>query len=120
MNAYSKAFMAHMRGDDTENAYAKVFGTRVIGGIGDGGLDVPTGDSDVPFVQIKSSVKGLQAFLAESLRRKQFIPVCVGEPGAKDEMLRHLRQYGAWIGSDIQDRLKVSTAVCQIRSLCAA
>ena len=53
MNTYSLAFMAHMRGEDTENAYAKVFGTQVIGGIGDGGLDVPTGDSDVPFVQIR-------------------------------------------------------------------
>lgn len=120
MNTYSSAFMAHMRGEDTENAYAKVFGTRVIGGIGDGGLDVPTGDSNVPFVQIKSSVKGLQAFLAESLRRKQFIPVCVGEPGAREEMLRHLQQYGAWIGSDIQDRLKTLTAVAQVRTLCTA
>lgn len=120
MNAYSSAFMARMTGDDTEGAYAKAFGTRVIGGIGDGGLDIPTGDNDVPFVQIKSSVKGLQAFLAESLRRRQFIPVCVGEPGAKEEMLRHLKLYGAWIGSDIRDRLKITTAVCQIRSLCTA
>lgn len=120
MNAYNSAFMARMTGDDTEGAYAKVFGTRVIGGVGDGGLDVPTGDSDVPFVQIKSSVKGLQAFLAESLRRKQFIPVCVGEPGAKEEMLRQLKEYDAWIGSDIQDRLKITTAVSQVRNLCAA
>lgn len=120
MNAYSNSFTSRMTGDDTENAYAKVFGTRVIGGIGDGGLDVSTGDSDVPFVQIKSSVKGLQAFLAESLRRKQFIPVCVGEPGAREEMLWQLKQHGAWIGSDIRDRMKITTAVCQIRSLCAA
>ena len=120
MNAYSVAFMSRMTGDDTESAYAKAFGSRVIGGIGDGGLDVSTGDSDVPFVQIKSSVKGLQAFLAESLRRRQFIPVCVGEPGARDEMIRHLKEYGAWIGSDIQNRMRIATAVCRIRSLCAA
>jgi hypothetical protein len=120
MNTYSNAFMSRMTGDDTENAYANVFGTKVMGGIGDGGLDVSTGDSSVPFVQIKSSIKGLQTFLAESLRRKHFIPVCVGEPGAKEEMLRHLKVYGAWIGSDIQDRMRVSTAVCQVRNLCTA
>ncbi len=120
MNTYSNAFMGRMIGNDTENAYAKAFGSRVTGGIGDGGLDVPTGDSDVPFIQVKSSVKGLQTFLAESLRRKQFIPVCVGEPGAKEEMLRQLKQHGAWIGSDIRDRLKVTTAVSQVRNLCAA
>ncbi len=88
------------RRETAENAYATAFKTRVIGGIKDCGLDIPTGDSSVPFVQVKSSVRGLVAFLAESLRRKQFIPVCVGEPGARDEMLRHLKTY-----ADMLDRL---------------
>ncbi len=119
MNTYSNAFRRQMVGADTENAYARAFGTRVIGGADDGGRDVPTGDNDIPFIQVKSSVGGLTAFLARSLRRKQFIPVCVGEPGARDEMLRHLKTYGTWIGSDIQDRWKISNAVQQVRYLCA-
>lgn len=120
MNNYSNAFRRQMVGDDTENAYAQAFGTRVIGGVDDGGLDVPTGDRDIPFIQVKSSVGGLTAFLARSLRRKQFIPVCVGEPGAREEMLQHLKEYGAWIGSDIQDRVKIFIAVQQVRYLCTA
>jgi len=118
-NAYSNLFMSHMLGADTEKAYAAAFGTRVIGSIGDGGRDVPTGVADVPFVQVKSSVKGLRSFLVESLRRHKFIPICVGEPGAKDEMLAHLRQFGVWLGKDVQNRSSLQSAVAQVRAVCA-
>lgn len=117
-NTYSNLFVSHMVGSDTENAYANAFGTRVIGAVGDGGKDVPTGAGDVPFVQVKSSVGGLRSFLAESLRRKQFIPICVGEPGAKHEMLTHLRQFGVWLGKDVQNRSILQSAVAQVRALC--
>ena len=109
-----------MRGDDLEGAYARQFRGAVIGGIRDGGLDVLTGDSRVPYVQVKGSVKGLQSFLADSLRLKRFIPVCVGEPGKREEMLRQLLECGIWVGTDIPDRKKIVTAVSQVRYLCTA
>ncbi len=119
MNVY-KATVTQMLGDDTEHAYDALFGGRTVGGFGDSGLDILTGDNTIPFVQIKSSAFGLKAFLAESLRRKKFIPVCVGEPGPKKEVLRHLTEYGAWIGTDIPGRDKLKSAVAQVRSLCTA
>jgi len=119
-NSYSQAFFAQMKGEELEGAYAREFHGVVIGGIRDGGLDVLTGDSRVPYVQIKSSFKGLQAFLADSLRFKRFIPVCLGEPGKREEMIEHLLEYGIWIGSDISDREKIKRAVNQVRYLCTA
>ncbi|MEK7184710.1 MAG: hypothetical protein AAB683_01060 [Patescibacteria group bacterium] len=109
-----------MQGDDLENAYANVFKGVVVGGIRDGGLDVLTGDNNVPYVQIKSSLTGLQSFLADSLRLKRFIPICLGEPGKREEMLQSLLNFGVWIGSDIPNRKKITEAVSQVRYLCTA
>lgn len=119
MNTYSQMFASRLVGDDTENAYAKAFATCVVGGIGDNGRDVETGDSTVPYVQVKSSIFGLKTFLAESLKRHEFIPVCVGEPGAKEEMLTNLKAFGAWVGQDIQDRFDVMRKVAQVRNICS-
>ncbi len=120
MNSYSKAFISRMTGDDLEDSYAKRFRGAVIGGIRDGGLDVLTGDNRVPYVQVKSSVLGLKEFLAKSLQFKRFIPVCVGEPGEKEEMVKNLIENGVWVGSDIPERNKLIHAVSQVRYLCAA
>ncbi len=109
-----------MQGNELEGEYAKAFHGAVVGGVRDGGLDVLTGDNSVPYVQVKSSLTGLQAFLADSLRLKRFIPVCLGEPGKRTEMLEHLAQFGVWVGSDIPNREKVKTAVSQVKYLCTA
>jgi hypothetical protein len=116
--SYSQAFIAQLQGDDLESAYAKKFGGAVIGGIGDGGLDIRTNDNRVPYVQIKSSLKGLQDFLAKALRFKKFIPVCLGEPGDREEMYKHLLEFGVWVGSEIPGRQRILTAVSQIRHMC--
>ncbi len=119
-NSYSRAFFAAMQGNELEGAYAKAFNGAVVGGIRDGGLDVLTGDSQVPYIQVKSSFTGLQTFLADSLRLKRFIPVCLGEPGKREEMVRHLLDFGIWVGSDIPGREKIINAVAQVRYLCNA
>ncbi|MBI2096118.1 MAG: hypothetical protein HYT43_00570 [Candidatus Taylorbacteria bacterium] len=118
MNTYSQAFFSALQGRNLEEAYAELFGGTRLGGVKDGGLDVATGDSRVPYIQVKSSAGGLKDFLAESLRRRKFIPVCVGEPGAREEMLKALLEYGAWIGRDLANRSKVFEAVSQVRMLC--
>lgn len=120
LNSHSKAFFVGMQGNELEGAYAKQFGGAVVGGIRDGGLDILTGDSRVPYVQVKSSLRGLQTFLADSLRFKRFIPICLGEPGRREEMVTHLLRYGVWVGSDIPDREKIKNAVSQVRYLCTA
>jgi hypothetical protein len=120
MNTLVTAFIAQMQGDDLEGAYAQRFGGVITGGIGDCGKDVLTGDKRVPYVQVKSSVKGLQTFLADSLRFHRFIPVCIGEPGAKEEMIESLLKHGIWVGNDIPDRKRVTDAVRQVKYLCIA
>lgn len=117
MNAYAKQFAAVIQGADLDSAYAKAFGGVVVDGIRDGGRDVLTGDEKVPYVQVKGSKEGLMKFLADSLRFKRFIPVCVGEPGKKAEMLKSLLEHGIWIGSDIPNSQEIRSGVAAVRKM---
>ena len=103
-------------GQEFEEAYAKVFEGSIVGGFNDNGHDVAV--AGFGFVQVKASVKGLYSFLAESLKRKQFIPVCVGNPGRKNEMLLSLKEFGGWIGRDIPRRAEILLGIAKVRDLC--
>jgi len=103
-------------GDDFEQAYASVFKGAIVGGISDNGHDVAV--PGFGFVQVKASVKGLYSFLKESLRRRQFIPVCVGEPGTRVEMFKTLKEFGGWVGKEIPHRLEVLSGIAKVRDLC--
>jgi len=99
------------RGVELEEAYAKVIGGTVRGGFGDGGLDIINIAKDIPVLQVKNSWQYASSFLAESRRRKQFIPIVVGEldvinPNLKYEILDSIRRYGGWISHDIPDHLR--------------
>ncbi|OHA16784.1 MAG: hypothetical protein A3C79_00435 [Candidatus Taylorbacteria bacterium RIFCSPHIGHO2_02_FULL_45_28] len=100
-------------GDDYEAAYAKVLGGTVNGGLGDGGRDVIV--PEIGGVQVKASSAGAKEFLAVSLKRKQFIPLCVGEPSTKEEVLDSLKKFGAWVGKEIPNRAKLLAGISQIR-----
>ena len=102
-------------GDDFEVAYAKAFGGTVNGGFHDHGKDVVI--PGFGGVQVKASVAGAKEFLTVSLKRKQFIPLCVGEPGAKEEMIASLKEFGAWIGSEISGRDQLLAGIAQIRTM---
>ncbi|MFA6295160.1 MAG: hypothetical protein WC666_01910 [Candidatus Paceibacterota bacterium] len=103
-------------GQEFEKAYAKVFQGAIVGGFNDHGHDVAI--AGFGFVQIKASVDGLRNFLTESLRQKKFIPVCVGEPGKKAEMLSSLRDFGGWVGKEIPRRLQLLAGIAQVKNLC--
>ena len=107
-------------GAELEHAYAKVLGGRVIGGFNDGGLDVTTGDSAVPAIQVKSSIPIACKFLAESKKRRQFIPICIGEPGSRDDIITSLRKFGAWIENGIPGRDRALVEIGKIRMQCRA
>lgn len=102
-------------GDEFETAYAKAFGGTVNGGFNDHGKDVVI--PGFGGVQVKASVTGAKEFLKVSLQRKQFIPLCVGEPGAKEEMIASLKEFGAWIGNDISGRKELLVGIAQVRSM---
>src|SRR4051812_30496281 len=91
-------------GCDLENAYAKVLGGVVSGGLNDGGKDVILGDDQIKVVQIKSSLRDAIKFLSKSMKLRRFIPVCVGEPGSREEVLHSLKQFGAWIEKGLPQR----------------
>ncbi len=107
--------MSDVEGNDLESAYSEVFGTRSVGGLKDGGRDVSTGLREAPFVQIKSSWAEGRKFLARSLqyaqenggRSQNFIPICIGEPGSKDEVEASIIEFGGWVAMDIPDRAKI-------------
>jgi len=107
-------------GAELEHAYAKVLGGRVIGGFNDGGLDVTTCDSSIPTVQVKSSIPMACKFLAVSEKRRQFIPICIGEPGQRDDVLTSLRKFGAWIENGIPGRDRALQEISRIRGLCVS
>lgn len=111
---------AEFHGDDVEQAYAEIFNTKPVGGFHDNGKDVLTGDKEVPFLQIKSSLIGARSFLKESLKRKKFIPIAIGEPGAKDEMIETIKKYGGWVAKDEPNREKILNSIKEVRTYCAA
>lgn len=105
-------------GADLEKAYAKVFNGTMTGGFADKGYDVTIPDTGIR-VQVKSSVKGAVCFLAEGLRRKHFIPLCVGEPSVKEEMIQSIRSVGGWVGYNIAQRVKLLEQIALVRKECA-
>ena len=111
---------AELQGDDVEQAYAEIFGTKVTGGFHDHGKDVLTGDKEIPFLQIKSSPRGAISFLAESVKRKNFIPIAIGEPGTKEEIIESVKKYGGWVGKDEPNRQKILEGIAKARELCYA
>jgi len=105
-------------GLDYEQAYSQVFKGAVVGGFRDCGRDVAI--PGFGFVQVKASPDGARAFLAESLRRRKFIPICIGEPGSAAEMLKSLRQFGGWVGKEIARRGEILRGIAEVRRLCGA
>lgn len=112
-----RAFGARL-GEVQDEAYAEAFGAKITDGYSDHGKDLAIDDPETPAVQIRSSIEGAKFFLAESLRREEFIPICVGEPGSREEMLDSIRQFGAWIGRDIPGRNEVMKKIAIVRDLC--
>lgn len=110
-NPHSHEYSRFM-GDDVEKAYAEILQGEIIGGIDDKGKDLRIDADDIPYIQIKSSWEGAMDFLSKGLKlissdtggRYRYIPICVGEPGTKEEILQSIRDYGGWIGKDIPNR----------------
>lgn len=102
-------------GAELEQAYAKVMGWRIVGGLNDGGKDLATDLPTLPIVQAKSSVHGAMDFFKESARRRQFIPMCIGDPGKPDEVRDSLKRFGAWIGYEIPGRERFSKEIQAFR-----
>lgn len=105
-------------GTELEEAYAKVMGWRVRNlGINDGGKDLATDIPVMPFVQAKSSIPLAMKFLKRSARFRRFIPLVLGDPGKPDEVLEHLKRFGAWIGYEIPGREQLCKEVHQLRQI---
>ena len=109
------ATSAQFTGDELEYAVAKVLGGTVKGGFGDGGRDVIV--PEIGGVQVKNSSVGAMAFLKTSLQKHEFIPMVVGEPGTKHEMLDSLKRFGAWAGNDVPNRVAFLSGVLQVRNM---
>ncbi|PJE73825.1 MAG: hypothetical protein COV01_03890 [Candidatus Taylorbacteria bacterium CG10_big_fil_rev_8_21_14_0_10_41_48] len=105
-------------GAELEHAYAEVFGGKVNGWFNDHGHDIILEDDEIPSVQVKSSVPFAFKFLKESLRRHRFIPICVGEPGDKEEMLTSLKQFGGFVGHNIPGRQEILRGIERVRNIC--
>jgi predicted methyltransferase len=118
MNKIYSNESAETRGTNLERVYAELLGGKIVGGFDDGGLDIVLEDNPkVSIVQIKSSQAGAKDFLRESLKRMEFVPIIVGDPGKykKEEIIKSLSENGAWAGFDEEDREKFIASVKQIR-----
>lgn len=107
-------------GKELKEAYASIFQGILNGGFDDQGRDLFTQEKEVPEIQIKSSVHEAKKFLIESLRRKEFIPICIGEPGSREEMIETIKKFGAWIGREIPNRNELLTKISQVRDYCTS
>jgi len=110
-------------GQERENAYASIlheFHAKVVGGLNDNGGDIKLDHPEIPVLQVKTSWEYAKDFLKESLRRKKFIPIAVGEPGSSKEMIDSILKFGGWIDRDEPDREKKLDGIAKIRTLCYA
>lgn len=105
-------------GEMQNKAYADAFGVEITDNFQDGGKDLKTNIPEVPALQVKSSKEGVKRFLTKSLEKEDFIPICVGEPGAKEEMLASIKEFGAWVGRDIPGREDFLRKIAIVRDLC--
>ncbi len=115
---FTASSAAIMQGNDAELAYANAFGGVISGGINDKGHDVKIDHPAVRSVQVKSSVPGMLDFFKESIRRRRFIPVCLGEPGSMGEMIDSITRFGAWVGKEVPHRQRLLEGAQQVRNLC--
>lgn len=103
-------------GADLEMAYARLIGGFVTGGLNDHGVDVTPCDSSVPAFQVKSSCRGAIEFLANSLRFRRFIPICIGQPPAtRAELVDAILLRGGWVGYEITKRDEAYRAIALAR-----
>ena len=100
-------------GRELEEAHANVLSAVIVGGFRDCGKDLVV--PGIGFVQVKPGLERAYAFLAKSIERCRFIPICIGEPGSAEEMLKDLKKFGVWVGKEIKNRLAVQVAVAEIR-----
>lgn len=107
-----------LAGRELEEAYASAFGGQINGGVNDRGEDILLNDPEVPAVQVKASLESARHFFREAIRREEFIPICIGEPGAKEEMVQTLKEYGAWVGHEIIGREDLLEKISNLRALC--
>lgn len=106
------------RGADLEKAYAELLGGVLNGAEGDGGKDV-VGIPGIPKLQVKSTLPDALKFLAESVKRRYFIPIAIGEPGTPEEMRENIIKRGGWVGSNIPNSEKVYKGIEEVRRICA-
>jgi len=108
-------------GEETTKAYAEILDGRIIDRENDEGKDLEFRDGNrLVRIQIKSSYEYFKKFLAKSLHKAEFIPLCFGEPGSKEEIIKSLRRYGAWIEKDFPNRQEILEGVAKVRKLCYA
>ena len=105
-------------GKDLKEAYCKVMG---IPNSNEPTLPIP-GNPALRF-HVRSSHTTVRKSLLKSIElAKQranfsFIPLVVGEPGDKEEMILALRRDGVWVGEDIPNRNKVRAEVLLVIGL---
>lgn len=102
-------------GEQTELAYAQVLGGTVNGGLRDGGKDVIV--PGIGGIQVKSSPGEAMKSLKASLQFRRFVPLCVGEPGTKEQVIESIKKFGAWFGLDIPNRAQLLAGVAQVRTM---
>jgi len=94
-------------------AYARVFRTGTTSK-----NKLMTGNLAAPLALVAESMEVAKYYLCESLKRRQFTPVCLGNPGTEEEMISWLQCFGAWIGRDIPKREKIVEQFALVKAGC--
>ncbi|MFA6552553.1 MAG: hypothetical protein WCT19_03585 [Candidatus Paceibacterota bacterium] len=112
-------------GRELEETYLKKFqevfpNAKIVGGIGDAGLDIQTGDNEIPKVQVKWSSAKAKEFVIKSISRfKEFIPICVGDPknSSGSEIVQSLKEFGGFAGPDIPRKEELIHGISTARDM---
>ena len=99
-------FFNNMTDAALEAWYAEVLGGCRTGGYNDGGKDVKYPDGVERNLQVKPNEKwGVDHYRKALGLQVHPVPLAVGHPGTRPEMLSWLRKYEVWVGYNIPKRM---------------
>ena len=77
-----------------------------------------TGELSVPVALVAESLQQLRYYMCQAIRNHKFIPICVGSPGAPEEVIKSLATNGVWVGNDIPNKKMVLEQINEIKTAC--
>ena len=112
-------------GAERVKAWAEFSQGIITDGLGDGGKDIATNNSDVPHFQVKGCWSFARQHLAQSIHFSKFIPLVVGDPPRYTKETREvewnkvrsmIRQFGGYVDTETPNRERLMQQISLVKA----